>query len=54
MDAMFNCLTVPKEVSYLLEPVEHRPGFIRIPYRVLSLADIDRDIFESATDRELQ
>ena len=44
---MSNVLTVPKEIGHLLEPVEHRPGFVRIPHKVLYSAYFDPDIFES-------
>ena len=44
---MSNVLTVPREVSHLLEPVEHRPGFVRIPHKVLYSAYFNPDIFKS-------
>ena len=35
MDVMFNMFTIPQEASHLLEAVEGRPGFSRLPYQEL-------------------
>ena len=31
IDIMYNLFTIPQEVSHLLEPVEDKPGFVRLP-----------------------
>ena len=32
MDIMFNLFTIPQEVSHLLESVQDKPGFVRLPF----------------------
>ena len=34
VDCMFNFMTIPHEVSHLVEPVEDKPGFVRLPYSI--------------------